>query len=578
MNSKTTAALLLTLLAGTTQTSALDLACLNGQNGFVINATDAGGRAGWSATTAGDINGDGFADLLIDASFASPNGKMYAGACYIIFGGSTVGSNGTLNLEEINGTNGFALEGMNPADYCGRSVSPAGDVNGDGYDDIIVGAHGVELGNGACYVIFGAADVGTTGQIPLQSLDGTNGFSVNKIPTSNGIGFPVSPAGDVNNDGLDDILISASTSSPNGMSSAGESYIIFGNNALGASGEFELASLNGSNGYIINGISPLDQSGLAISALGDFNNDGSDDLILGAPFADPNVRFSAGESYIVYGGPNVGTTGVINLSLLNGTNGFVLNGINDHDQSGKAVSAAGDINGDGIDDAIIGAYAADPNGRSAAGESYVVFGGQNTGATGVLELSSSCSTAPTASPSTASTAGIQAAATSPPPATSTVTPSTTSLSAQAVLTQTATTKPARAMSSSENKELDQAGRSSCHHSTLTTGSCLKASTRTITAVPPSPSAGDINGDGIADIIIGAIGADPNGNTEAGQTYVIFGSTTGFTSPEDLNASGCVTADDLTLLIAAWNTPDADVNNDGTTNATDLALLLAAWTN
>jgi hypothetical protein len=132
----------------------------------------------------------------------------------------------------------------------------------------------------------------------------------------------------------------------------------------------ELSSLDGANGFVLNGIDAGDGSGRSVSSAGDVNGDGVDDLIIGAPFAE----YYTGESYVVFGGPGVGAGGSLDLSTLNGTNGFVINGIDAGDRSGRSVSSAGDVNGDGVDDVIIGAYGADPNGQYNAGESYVVFG------------------------------------------------------------------------------------------------------------------------------------------------------------------------------------------------------------
>jgi Ca2+-binding RTX toxin-like protein len=132
-----------------------------------------------------------------------------------------------------------------------------------------------------------------------------------------------------------------------------------------------LSSLNGSNGFILNGIDESDYSGRSVSGAGDINGDGIDDLIIGAYLANPNGSYS-GESYVVFGRTSgFGTS--LNLSSLNGSNGFILNGIDGNDRSGRSVSGAGDINGDGIDDLIIGAFRAAPNGGDS-GESYVVFG------------------------------------------------------------------------------------------------------------------------------------------------------------------------------------------------------------
>ena len=132
----------------------------------------------------------------------------------------------------------------------------------------------------------------------------------------------------------------------------------------------DLATLDGANGFVLRGAAPGDGAGRSVSHAGDVNNDGFDDLVVGAFGANS----SAGESYVVFGKES-DFGAVFELSALDGANGFALAGIDSGDQAGRSVSGAGDVNGDGFDDLIIGARFADPHGAVDAGESYVVLGG-----------------------------------------------------------------------------------------------------------------------------------------------------------------------------------------------------------
>ncbi len=202
--------------------------------------------------------------------------------------------------------------------------------------------------------------------LQLSTLDGTNGFMLSGEAAFDRSGSSVS-VGDINGDDIADIIIGAVLADPNG-STSGRSYVVFGKN-----GEFTmsvpLSSLDGSNGFKLDGEAAYDRSGGSISA-GDINGDGIDDLIIGAYGADPNGSYS-GWSYVVFGKTGRFASS-LQLSDLDGTRGFMLDG-EVFDRSGFSVSAAGDINGDGIDDLIVGAPGADPNG-SNSGRSYVVFG------------------------------------------------------------------------------------------------------------------------------------------------------------------------------------------------------------
>ena len=165
-------------------------------------------------------------------------------------------------------------------------ISNAGDVNGDGFDDLIIGARGA----GQSYVVFGKSG-GFSASINVSTLNGTNGFALNSSDS-------VSSAGDVNGDGFDDLIIGADSANPNG-SSSGQSYVVFGHSG-GFSASFNLSTLNGTNGFVLNGINAGDNSGRSVSSAGDVNGDGFDDILIGAPLADPNGS-SSGQSYVIFG-------------------------------------------------------------------------------------------------------------------------------------------------------------------------------------------------------------------------------------------------------------------------------------
>jgi len=135
--------------------------------------------------------------------------------------------------------------------------------------------------------------------------------------------------------------------------------------------ELELSSLDGSNGFKIDGVSIQERSGISVSGAGDINGDGISDLIIGSRYGGP---FPPGPdlSYVVFGSTS-GFPSSLQLSKLDGINGFSIDGESLYDMSGYSVSGAGDVTGDGLDDLIIGAFGADQNG-AAAGRIYVVFG------------------------------------------------------------------------------------------------------------------------------------------------------------------------------------------------------------
>ncbi len=345
---------------------------LNGTNGFVITGSNAEDRIGASIASAGDFNKDGFDDLIIGASSADPNGVSGAGESYILFGRPTFAP--FISTDQISGQTGLTVAGAETFGGLGISVDGAGDTNGDGFDDVILGAWQVDDGSesltGAAYVVFGGT-AQSDAPLDVRALDGDNGYTILGAERGDRAGFTVAGGGDVDGDGFADVVLSAlgvvSSSSVTGTD-ASSSYVVFGSAQPDA--VQRLDALGSSNAVALGGVEGL--PGLSLDIVGDLNADGLDDLVLGAP-GDGFPSDTPGAVYVLFG--NSGRYGSrVDLSQLDGLNGFTIDGIDPRDETGQSVASAGDVNGDGIDDLLIGAPQADKSEASSAGRAYVVFG------------------------------------------------------------------------------------------------------------------------------------------------------------------------------------------------------------
>lgn len=347
----------------------IDLGALTAAQGFEIVGTAA---SSMSVSSAGDIDGDGIDDLIVGIARADDYGVL-AGRSYVIYG--AVAGLGNIDLDALAPSQGFKIAGAAPGDRSGASVSAAGDINGDGIDDLIVGAPsapGPTPYAGDAYVIYGQKS--GLDSIDLAALTQAEGFKISGGAPGDVIGRSVNSADDLNGDGINDLIVGSSTADPYGRDLAGQSFVIYG--TKGGREDIDLATLTVAEGFKISGVAVNDRSGVSVSAAGDVNGDGVDDIIVGAPYADPSGRDYAGQSYLVYG--KARGIGDIDLAALTASQGFKISGGATRDFSGTSVSAAGDINGDGFDDLIVGARRADPLGRPYAGESAVIYGGNFT--------------------------------------------------------------------------------------------------------------------------------------------------------------------------------------------------------
>jgi len=314
-------------------------------------------------TISGDINGDGIDDIILTAPKADPGGRSEAGKAYIIYGNTNFPSNHTIDLRYD--TADFIVWGDDASGRLGGRPICSGDINGDGMDDILLTASKADPGGrsdaGEAYVIYGSATL--SGEIDLHStIADINIYGKN---SGDQLGYGIS-TGDINGDGKYDIILGAYAADPGGVTNAGEVYVIYGDTDLPVT-----IDLNSDPDYpdcTIQGAGASDYLGYWLSS-GDINNDHKADIIMGTPYVDPEGRGTAGATYLIYGKTILPS--MINLGSAHAD--ITVYGDHAGDYSGISVSSA-DINGDDNDDILIGAYAADPGGRTDAGETYVIYG------------------------------------------------------------------------------------------------------------------------------------------------------------------------------------------------------------
>ena len=295
----------------------------------VLSGEAAGDAFGVSVASAGDVNHDGFADVIVGAYENDARGAN-AGRAYIYFGGASMDDKPDV-----------VLTGEMPGDAFGYAVAGAGDVNRDGYSDVIVGAYENSArgaGAGRAYVYYG-------GQRPDPVADAI----LNGETAGDRFGISVAGAGDVNGDGLADILVGAYQNDAGGVD-AGRAYLYLGS-----------ARILDRAATVLTGAEAGDSFGFAVSTAGDVNKDGLADIVVGAYHNGAGGK-DAGRAYVYFGGKSVSPAPDV-----------VFTGEAAGDAFGYAVGSAGDANGDGYADILIGAYGNDAGG-SAAGRAYVYYG------------------------------------------------------------------------------------------------------------------------------------------------------------------------------------------------------------
>ncbi len=312
-----------------------------------------GDRAGNHVAGVGDLNGDGYADFIIGA-YGNDEGASSAGQTYVIFGGAGGWAMDTdLSLADAS------YLGEDADDYCGLEVAAAGNVNGDSYQDFLIGSYTNSersTGAGQTYLILGSSG-GWAMDTALTNADASfHGEAMN-----DGAGQSVAGVGDVNGDGYDDFIIGA-PGNDNGGDSTGQTYLI-----LGASGGWTTDEvLDTADGSFL-GTDQGDRAGTVVEGVGDVDGDNYDDFLIAAPNNDDGAA-EGGCTYLL-----LGQSGgwAMDTPIANADASFLGEGAND--QAGMTLAGVGDVDGDGYDDFLIGSQTNDDAGPDA-GQVYLILG------------------------------------------------------------------------------------------------------------------------------------------------------------------------------------------------------------
>lgn len=320
---------------------------------------------GTTVASVGDVDGDGLGDVLVGAPAHGANGRASSGRVYLVRGATM---RGAVGLETIAaGDGGFAIDGEAPEVRAGEALAAGGDVDGDGRADLLVGAPQTNLGNGPmgdnvgrAFVIFGSDRTQPLDLAELVARGAGQSFTGEKM--GDAAGAALARVGDVDGDGRSDFLIGAPLAG-DGETRPGRSYLVLGRAGAG-SWRLDQRLAQGT-AFVLDGEAQDDRSGSALAGLGDIDGDGVPELAIAAPSFDGD-GIDRGRVYVVRGSVALASRSLASIAA--GEGGFAIDGEADLDAAGAAVAGVGDVDGDGRDDFAIAA----PGHDDARGRIYVV--------------------------------------------------------------------------------------------------------------------------------------------------------------------------------------------------------------
>lgn len=317
-----------------------------------------GERAAWTVSGVNDIDGDGADELLISAHGKSDAGDS-AGGAYLVYSAVARSRRGEVQLAEA----AVSILGEREHDLAGYATAPLRDVDGDGRGDVLIGARDQDSNgdqSGAAYLLRSSGALATGGSpLPLADAD----LKLIGEHAGDGAGRRLSSAGDVDGDGLDDLLIGAPYSSVF-AEHAGAAYVVLSSGALAQN--TDVLNLSDSD-VILRGEAALDEAGWAVGGPGDLDGDALDDVMVSA-WSNDRGADSAGAVYVLYADGALARRGESNLAEAD----LILVGAGERDCASESMTG-GNLNGDGLSDLLIGVSAHDAP-ETAAGATYILLG------------------------------------------------------------------------------------------------------------------------------------------------------------------------------------------------------------